>query len=198
MVGLLLNNVGDRCNRHADQGRSVSAPYDKAAEVEFLNGTERVPEHLLRDWTARLASGERDKKADGLARYVIRDFVLRQRFGLPQSPATLEWLADVLSAVVLNHAEPLDALGLMPRPANRPGNPKLAIDVAIWLAATQDRGYSAAQAVALAAEVFSKEPQTITGYRRAAAEWVAIRDPEADWENFFARRWPLPPRLNDK
>jgi hypothetical protein len=175
----------------------MSAPYDKAAKDEFLKGTERAPEHLLRDWTARLASGERGIKADGLARAVIRDFARRQSIGQPQSPATLEWLADVLSAV-LNHAEPLDALGLMPRPANRPGSPKLAIDVAIWLAATQDRGYSAAQAVALAAEVFSKVPQTITGYRRAAAEWVAIRNPEADWEDFFAGRWPLPPRLNDK
>ena len=175
----------------------MTAPYDKAAQVEFLKGTEHAPEHLLRDWTARLASGERGIKADGLARAVIRDFALRQWFGQPQSPATLEWLADVLSAV-LNHAEPLDALGLMPRPKKRPANPQLAINVGYWLAATQDRGYSAAQAVVLAAEMFSKEPQTIAGYRRDAAEWVAIRNPEADWEDFFAGRWPLPPRLNDK
>jgi hypothetical protein len=175
----------------------MTAPYDKAAEVEFLSGTERVPEHLLRDWTARLASGERDKKADGLARRVIRDFVLRQRFGQPQSPATLEWLANSLNNV-LDGAKPMDELGLMPRPANRPGNPQLAINVGYWLAATQDRGYSEPEAVVLAAEMFSKEPQTITGYRRTAAEWVAIRNPEADWEDFFAGRWPLPPRLNDK
>ena len=66
----------------------MTAPYDKAAQVEFLKGTERAPEHLLRDWTARLASGERGIKADGLARAVIRDFALRQWFGQPQSPAT--------------------------------------------------------------------------------------------------------------
>ena len=175
----------------------MTAPYDKAAQVEFLKGTEHAPEHLLRDWTARLASGERGIKADGLARRVIRDFVLRQWFGQPQSPATLEWLADSLNNV-LDGAKPMDELGLMPRPANRPGNPQLAINVGYWLAATQDRGYSAAQAVVLAAEMFSKEPQTIAGYRRDAAEWVAIRNPEADWEDFFAGRWPLPPRLNDK
>jgi hypothetical protein len=170
---------------------------DRARQLEFLSGTERVPEHLLLDWTTRLASGERGIKADGLARRVIHDFVLRQWFGQPQSPATLEWLADSLSNV-LDGAKPMYELGLRPRPANRPGNPQLAIDVGFWLAATQDRGYSAAQAVALAAEVFSKEPQTITRYRRAAAEWVAARSPSANWEDKFAGRWPLPPRLNDK
>jgi hypothetical protein len=170
---------------------------DRARQLEFLSGGERVPEHLLLDWTTRLASRERGIKADGLARRVIRDFVLRQWFGQPQSPATLEWLADSLNNV-LDGAKPMDELGLMPRPKKRPANPQLAINVGYWLAATQDRGYSAAQAVALAAEVFSKEPQTITRYRRTAAEWVAGRTPSANWEDFFSGRWPLPPRLNDK
>jgi hypothetical protein len=170
----------------------MSAPYDKAAQVEFLKGTERAPEHLLRDWTERLASGERGKKADGLARAVIRDFALRQWLGHPHSPATLEWLADVLSAV-LDHGKPLDALGLMPRPASRPANPRIAIDVALWLKATEDRGYDAADAVALAAERFAKDPKSIERYRTAAADWVAARDPSADWAAFFGGRWPLPP-----
>lgn len=175
----------------------MSAPYDKAAQVEFLKGTEHAPEHLLRDWTARLASGERGIKADGLARAVIRDFARRQSIGQPQSPATLEWLADVLSAV-LNHAEPLDALGLMPRPNHRPSNRKIAVDVAMWLAATQDRGYEPSEAVALAAEVFSKDAKSIERYRLAAAGWLAERDPSADWEQHFLKRWPLPPVRSNK
>jgi hypothetical protein len=171
----------------------MMADNDRAGQLEFLSGTERVPEHLLRDWTTRLASGERGIKADGLARAVIRDFALRQWLGHPHSPATLEWLAEALSNM-LDGAEPLAELGLMPRPANRPPNPKIAIDVALWLKATEDRGYSRAEAVKLATEVFSKEPQTIRTYRLDAAEWVAGRNPEADWQDFFSGRWPLPPR----
>jgi hypothetical protein len=175
----------------------MSAPYDKAAQVEFLKGTERAPEHLLRDWTERLASGERGKKADGLARAVIRDFALRQWFGQPQSPATLEWLADALNNV-LDGAEPLDALGLKPRPNHRPSNRQIAINVAMWLAATQDRGYEPSEAVALAAEVFSKDAKSIERYRLAAAGWVAVRDPSADWAQHFLKRWPLPPVRSNK
>ncbi len=170
----------------------MSAKDAKAAQVEFLRGTERAPEHLLRDWTTRLASGERGKAADGLARAVLRDFALRQWLGHPHSPATLEWLADVLSAV-LDHAKPLDAFGLMPRPKSRPAKPRLAIDVALWLEATKDRGYEEADAVALAAERFAKDPKSIERYREAAAGWVAGRNPTADWAAFFGERWPLPP-----
>lgn len=170
----------------------MSAKDAKAAQVEFLGGTERVPELLLRDWTTRLASGERGKAADGLARAVIRDFALRQWLGHPHSPATLEWLADVLINV-LDHAEPLDALGLMPRPNSRPPNPAIAINVALWLKATEERGYDEGDAVALAAERFAKDTKTIERYRKAAAGWVAERNPTADWAAFFGERWPLPP-----
>lgn len=171
--------------------------------AEFLEGTSRAPEYLLAQWTERLRSGERGAEADGIARRVMRDFIVRQWLGQPHSAATLEWLADVLNEV-LQDKKPLDAFGLAPRPAHRQGDPTLAIDVALWLAATESRGYSPAEAVGLAAETFHRNTKAIEGYRRYASEWAAGRNPnatDADWESHFLSAKPprpLPPAKSKK
>lgn len=169
----------------------------KEALAAFLDGTERAPEHLLVEWTERLRAGDRGKKADGIARAVLHDFIIRQWLGQPQSRVTLDWLADVLDAVVSNEVKPLDALGLMPRPNHRPADAGLAIDVALWLAETEARGYAPAEAVQLASEVFHRDAKSIERYRRAARDWARGRNADANWDEVFSLRQPprpLPPR----
>jgi hypothetical protein len=173
----------------------------KQALASFLEGTERTPEHLLAEWTERLRAGERGKKADGLARAVLRDFIVRQWLGLPQSRTTLDWLADALDAIISNESKPLDALGLQPRPKHRPADAGLAIDVALWVAETESRGYTPAEAVQLASEVFHKDAKSIERYRREAREWAQGRVPGADWDEVFSLRKPprpLPSRRSRK
>lgn len=173
----------------------------KEALAAFLDGTERTPEHLLVEWTERLRSGERGKKADGIARAVLRDFMVRQWLGQPQSSVTLDWLADVLEEIVSSEAKPLDALGLLPRPKHRPADAATAIDVALWLAEAEARGYTPAEAVQSACDVFHRDAKSIERYRRTAREWAQGRNPAADWDEVFSLRKPprpLPPRRNKK
>lgn len=169
-------------------GNDSAEPTGPPGGAEFLRDAE------ILDATVRLRSGERGKEADSLARAVIRDFMLRQWLGHPQSPATLEWLAEVLSNI-LDGAKPLDELGLMPPPATRPSAPRRWRDVAIWLAAAERLGHSSAQAVQLAAAKFHKDPKTVEAYRRRAAKaGIELLASEAEIALYFSEVGPPPPR----
>ncbi|MCZ2096761.1 MAG: hypothetical protein LC121_10965 [Anaerolineae bacterium] len=152
---------------------------------------------MLLDWTARLRSDERnDATDDNLARRVMRDFVLRQWYGLPQSTVTLEWIAEAFDAM-LDGAKPQDALRLLSRSAHRPRDPgrTTGADVAQWLRATELRGYGRAEAVGLASERFSRDTKTIERYRRDYAAEADGMVEGFDFESLFLSMGrPLPPR----
>lgn len=144
--------------------------------------------------TARLRSG--GAQGDDPARRVLTDFILRQWLGKPHSAVTLEWLADAFDAI-LEGAKPMDALGLRSRPSQRPkARTRVEADVAVWLRLAEDRGYTSAEAVALAAGCFARDTKSIERYRRNAApwNWSDDLDPET-WEQvFLAAGRPLPMR----
>lgn len=70
---------------------------DKEGIRDFLQNVENVPDHTLRDWIARIQTGERNNDVHGFASAVIHDFCLRQYLGRGQSDVTLRWLADEYS-----------------------------------------------------------------------------------------------------
>ena len=131
-----------------------------------MTDSELLPDNLLLDWTLLLRTGERGDEVDKRARQILRDFVMRQSSGKLHSPVTLDWLAGVFDAV-LDHADPREALGLQPRPNHRPReeNP-IDVDVAMWLRAAEQRGYSHGDAVGLAAEQFSRDTKTGSSWKR--------------------------------
>lgn len=165
---------------------------DHELRIEPLSDAE------LDSLTARLRSGGAD--GDDPARRVLIDFILRHWLGKPHSAVTLEWLADAFDAI-LQGAKPLDALGLRPRPAQRPkGKTDVSTLVAVWLRLAEDRGYTHAEAVALAAGRFARDTKSIERYRRAAAKWnwADSLDPEI-WEQvLLAAGKPLPRHRNTK
>lgn len=151
----------------------------------------RPDDALLRDWIARLQSGERGIEADGIARYIIKDFRLRQFLGLPQSAVVLEWLGDVLGAIV-EYADARESLGLMPRPNKRPADPQRGWDIACWVEVAIQRGYKKAEAIQRAAEVFFVDPSNVRKLLKTGPEWM---NPSGDvWDEYFQlRKRPLPP-----
>lgn len=176
---------------------------DEEGKRRFYEGVQHVPDHLLLDWTARIQSGEKGNEIHGFAVAIIHDFSLRLTLGHEQSPVTMRWLADVLEDVA-EYRDPkrvLELLGLMPRPKKRPADPHRAVDVALWLRSAQQRGYSASEAVHLAADCFCKDVKTIERYRKAAGDWAEGMNPEASWERYFMGAKPprpLPPPRDKK
>lgn len=146
----------------------------------------------LLDWITRIRAGERGAEIDGIARYIIKDFCLRQFLGIAQSPITLEWVANSLSQII-DYADPLQTLGLVPRPNSRPPDTQQGIDISWWVAITIKRGYKKAQAIQAAAELFAKDESVI---RRACnknqSEWMNPDD--RTWDEYFQHlKRPLPP-----
>ena len=166
---------------------------------EFFEGISFAPDHLLLDWTARLKTGDPDADTDALARAVIRDFCLRHFMNAPQSSITLGWLSEALSEI-LEHADPLSVLGLMPRAKHRPADPQLAMDVAWWVKLAIARGYLKADAMQRASDLFARDVKTIERYSAKGKEWANGMNPTVDWERYFlSRARPLPaPRRQDK
>ena len=160
----------------------------------FYEGTERTPDHLLVQWTTRLLAGERGKAADGLARAILNDFILRQQLRQPHSAVTLDWLADVLGSILDHHAEPLAALGLSKRAKHRPADPQVSMDVAWWVRLTERRGYTAAEAKEMAAALFHRDVKTVEADKRRAAGWVdgMNPDPAAGRDYFMTLKPPRP------
>jgi hypothetical protein len=157
-----------------NEGTSVSHPTDA----------------LLLEWTNRLRDGERGPAVDGIARYIIKDFQLRQFLGVPQSDVTLEWLGEALGAI-LEYSDPLQTLGLLPRPKKRPADPQRGWDVACWVTVTQKRGYSRAEAIQSAAQLFCMDESNVRKLVKAGPEWM---NPDQDiWDEYFQlRNRPLP------
>ena len=167
----------------------------------FYENEERIPDDLLLGWIARIQAGERGKSIDGLARAILRDFNRRQWLHEDQSAVTMEWLVDVLEGI-LDHQDPLKLMGLMPRKRSRPPDPRLAIQVAFWLRATEEwLGYTPQEAIGLAADCFRKDAKTIERYRAAAADWASGMSADLNYwkEHFMARRPSRPlPQAKDK
>lgn len=156
-----------------------------------------VPDSVLLDWTVQLRSDQRARAADDdLARRVMRDFILCQWYGIPQSAVTLEWIAETFDAI-LSGAKPQDAMRLRSRAAHRPRDAgrRIGVEVAQWLRATESRGYGDAEAVVLAAERFSRDAKTIERYRRDYAADADGMVESFDFEALFLSMGrPLPPR----
>ena len=174
---------------------------DKEGKRRFFADVENVPDHLLQDWTARIQTGERNNEVHGLAQAVIHDFCLRQDLGHGQSEVTLRWLVDVLEGI-LDHRDPMEVLGLLPRPKSRPPDPQRAIDVAWWLRTAELQGYLPQEAVALAADCFDRDAKTIERYRKQGAGWTEGMNPDiGHWERYFLSSKPprpLPPPRDKK
>lgn len=154
---------------------------------------------ILQDWTTRIQSGERGAEIDGIARYIIKDFRLRQFLGVAQSPVTLQWLADVLGDMVdYKDKDALTTLGLMPRPAKRPVDPQNGWDICCWIAVSELRGHAPNWAIAAAADLFHKDVSTVRKLlKKNMPEWMNPTDEV--WEEYFQiRRRPLPPRISRK
>ncbi len=158
----------------------------KADRLNFSRNTERVPEHLARDWTQRLLGGETGPKADGIARYLIHDFYIRAGLNEPQSVHTLSCLAEVLSKI-LEEGKPdaRKAFSLLPRREGAGAHVDAAIDIACWTAMTIKRGYSEADAVRQAAAIFHRDAKHIQRQRKRASDWPEGMSPKADWDEYF-------------
>ena len=170
----------------------------------FYEHVAHTPESLLFEWTELIRAGQRGREIDGYATNAINDFWLRQSLGRPQSQAALSWLAEVLDRATehRNPSQLFDELGLLPRPNRRPANPQHAIDVGWWLKCVSNRGYSEAEAVALAAECFHRDVKTIERYRKQAADWASgMTAADETWERYFMGHRPprpLPKRKDGK
>lgn len=166
----------------------------------FYADISHAPDSLLELWIARIRNGERGKEIDGIARNILRDFSMRQWMDQSHSQVTLDWLADVIEQV-LDHADPSELLGLLPRPKHRPPDPMHpGGEVAIWLQQAQRRGYTESEAINLASEIFGRETKSIERYRREARTLLTWVNPDArTWHDYFLTRKPpapLPPVRN--
>lgn len=166
----------------------------------FFDGISFIPDSLLIEWTARLASGERGKQAEGWSRAIIRDFILRASLSKPQSQVTLDWLADAL-AKILNFEDARSVLALPTRPKSRPPGERFeyGLDAALWVKLAMDRNYSEPVAIRLAAKQFACDTKTIGRWRKASAAWVQAMNPATDWVAYFGWRGrPLPPPVSSE
>ncbi|MBS0346595.1 MAG: hypothetical protein JSR69_09045 [Proteobacteria bacterium] len=155
-------------------------------------------EAQLNDWIARIRSDERGPEIEGIARAIIRDFYLRNFLGVAQSRVATNWLADALSEI-LDHKDPLHALGLLPRPNNRPPDPSRGMDVAMWLACAERLGISRPEAKRQAAEAFHMDESNVGKLIRqaGAVEWMNP-DTNVLIEYFELQGRPLPKASGDK
>ena len=147
---------------------------------------------LLNEWITRIRSDERGPEIDGIARAIIRDFYLRNFLGVEQSRVATNWLAEALSEI-LDHKDPLHALGLMRRPNKRPPDPSKGMDVAMWVACAERLGLSHPDAKRKAAEVFHMDESNVGKLIRktGALEWMNP-DTNALIEYFALLGKPLP------
>jgi len=156
------------------------------------------PDALLSAWITRIRNEEPSSESDGLARSIIRDFYLRNFLGIEQSRITLDWLADSLSEI-LDHKDPLRALGLMPRPKKRPPDPSKAMDVAMWVACAERIGLSHADAKRRAADTFHMDESNVAKLIRkgGALEWMNP-DTNVLIKHFALLGKPLPDTAGNK
>jgi hypothetical protein len=166
---------------------------DSTEPTGFPAGVEFLDEATIIDWTVRLRSGERGKAADGLARRILTDFVLRQTYGQKHSPAGLAWLCDGVGDL-MDGKTPREALGLDRRRAGGQSDPRRWQFVALWLIEAESRGMDPAEAVRKAVEILEREGRevdlkTVEGYRRRAAKEGVERNPDADWAAYFGEAW---------
>ena len=165
-------------------------------ELQTVDDTEAPVSHpsdaLLLDWMHRLKSGKRGQETDDIARTIIMDFRLRQFYGVPQSPITLGWLAEILDAI-LEHQDVYQATGLLPRPKKRPANPQRGWDISSWIKVAKGRGYSQAEAIKLAAVTFSTDESNVRKLIKNEPDWM---NPDGKvWDEYFkinGRLLPLP------
>jgi hypothetical protein len=146
----------------------------------------------LLDWTTRIQSGERGNEIDGIARYIIKDFRLRQMLGVQQSPITMDWLGSALDALI-GGDDIGDAFGLRSRPNKRPRDLQKDMDIATWVSVAQTRGHKKSEAKILASEVFHTDLSNIR--RKVASTSLSWINPDTDfWEQYFIEQGrPLPP-----
>ena len=137
---------------------------------EFFRGVSVAPDTLLEQWTARLYAGETGPSAEGIARRIVHDFIMRVWLDKPQSKVALAWLAEVFEQIYDDRAEPSTALLLPKRPANRPKGSAIAkaMDVAWWVNLAMERGYNEAEANKLAAERFACDVRHVRRMRKDA------------------------------
>lgn len=167
----------------------------------FLSEEEPIshpPDTLLSAWITRIRCDGPSPESDRLARAIIRDFYLRNFLGVEQSRIALDWLAESLSEI-LDHKEPLRALGLMPRPNKRPPDPSKALDVTMWVACAEGLGIAHADAKMQAAEVFHMDESNVSKLIRKAGalEWMNP-DMSVLIEYFALRGKPLPGTAGNK
>ncbi|WP_374671684.1 hypothetical protein [Acidovorax temperans] len=155
-------------------------------------------EAQLNDWIARIRSDERGPAIDGIARVIIRDFYLRNFLGIEQSRVATGWLAESLSEI-LDHKDPLHALGLLPRPNKRPADPRKGMDVAMWVACAERIGLSHPEAKRQAAEAFHMDESNVGKLIRqyGGLKWM---NPDTDVliEYFKLQGRPLPSASGNK
>ncbi len=158
--------------------------------------TEEVPvshptDSLLLDWTARIRAGERSEEIDGIARYIIKDFRLRQMLDVPQSPITMEWIGSALDSI-LEYETVEQAFALLPRPKQRPRDIQKDMDIACWVAVAQLRGYEQPEAFALASDTFHTDISNVRRkVRDCPLDWINPSD--EFWEHYFiGKNKPLP------
>jgi len=168
---------------------------------DFFGGDEPIShptDALLNDWIARIRSGERGSAIDGIAREIIRDFYLRNFLGVPQSAVSVSWLAEALSEI-LDHRDPLDALGLQRRQNKRPPDPGKSMDVAMWVACAEELGLTRPAAIAQAAETFATDDSNVRKLLKKSEplEWMNPNR-TALAEYFQHRGKPLPRSAGNK
>lgn len=172
-----------------------------------------TPDDVLQDWVSQVRSYQRRVEgdpnvvsrddaeavnADEKARLLISDFWVRNVCKSPQSQITTSWLSECLDAI-LEHEDPYLSLGLLKRQKGKPKDRYTPVDVIFWVKLAEARGYSKAEAKALAAESFWKDLKTIEAYLRESGPWSDNMDMDADWEAHFAQPTrdrpprPLPP-----
>lgn len=151
----------------------------------------RIHDALALDWITRLESGEKGHEAHGIAKALIEDFCTAAWSNLPQNRHILEWLANRLSDILAyktykpegagtrskNKVRPMTAqevFSLMDKPPHRSGgqHDAMAREVAMWLRATELRGYSATEAIEFATSVWHRDKVSIKRYKGDGKAWA--------------------------
>lgn len=161
---------------------------------ETFPPTELMPEHLLREWVARLRGGETGPRADGFARYIIHDFCVRTRRNEAQSNITLHWIAGIL-AKILDDGKPevRKVFSLMPKPNHREEDVDLRLNIATWIKEAISRGYSRPDAIKAAAATFERDERTIRRDIKGLEDYPRIYHEKIVEEVFKQQNRPLPP-----
>lgn len=164
------------------------------------NAFDPLPSHLIQKWVKAIRSTKpATSGTHGRATFMIRDFLERNRRGIPQDPAMLVWVGEILGAIIQGSAgnELHSIVGIPPSPKHRHAGQNIDrdVDLATWVLIARSRGYS--DATEKASELFGVSLATAHRIVARTTPLVEGRDQEPFASHSAIRlaklRRPIPP-----